>query len=381
MMRCAVCMLLVPLILGGCATVMHGPDQLVPVTSSPAGARVLVDSVPAGVAPLLLTLPRARGHVVTLVDDSLGRVDATLTRAWSGWATASVLLNGAPVLIDLATGSAWRLAPDALALAFPGHAQVTPVSVEEWNLARGDRLRWLDGTGSVATGTVDSAADGRILVQPQPPGSIGGTSQGTVLPLETPRLAVYRRADAAGGGRAGLRYAALAASVPFMVLGVATGEPESGLFAGAFWSATVMPAGFLAGAAVAAPRWTPIEAFRAGKPLHVDDRVRLHTATGPVAGRLVDVEPAALVIRAGDDILRVDRSAIRSIQRSDGFDFERGLLRGSVVGALTGLVACARRPICNEGGQFIPYAAAGAMFGSIMSPALAPRRWQEVPPW
>ena len=44
--------------LSGCATMAHGTTQAIPITSSPEGARVLVDSVPIGVTPLVATVSR-----------------------------------------------------------------------------------------------------------------------------------------------------------------------------------------------------------------------------------------------------------------------------------------------------------------------------------
>ena len=44
--------------LSGCATIAHGTTQAIPIVSSPQGARVLVDSEPVGVTPLVASLSR-----------------------------------------------------------------------------------------------------------------------------------------------------------------------------------------------------------------------------------------------------------------------------------------------------------------------------------
>lgn len=52
--------------LQGCATLGRGPSQKIPVTSFPAGARVLVDSRDVGTAPLTLDLKRQRPRVIRI---------------------------------------------------------------------------------------------------------------------------------------------------------------------------------------------------------------------------------------------------------------------------------------------------------------------------
>jgi len=147
------------LILGtSCATVIHGRYQSVPVTSSPAGARIAVDcggdTSDAGLTPAKVTLPRkAETCSLTLSKDGyeprrvsfervpskaryanilpgvyLGvigavigfyaswdnRVDPVLTTAggaYLGWR--------APHAIDEATGAAWKQVPEEVAVTLP----------------------------------------------------------------------------------------------------------------------------------------------------------------------------------------------------------------------------------------------------------------------
>jgi hypothetical protein len=50
--------------LQSCATIVRGTSQKVPVTSNPAGARIIVDGKDTGVAPLRLKLARKRDHLI-----------------------------------------------------------------------------------------------------------------------------------------------------------------------------------------------------------------------------------------------------------------------------------------------------------------------------
>jgi hypothetical protein len=383
-MRRCILALLAGSVLTGCATIMHGSEQVIPVTSSPAGARVYVDGEPYGVAPLLLTVPTARGLTLSLTSDTLGELEVALTRRMSGWVIASALLNGVPVLVDVVSSSTHRLAPDTIAAAFPGFAPLPATAVRDWGLARGDRVRWADHeAGDVARGgVVDSLAAGRLFVRSAVEASSSGRAAASVSMAAAPRLAVQRQPDRVGGGLAGLHYASLAATASFLALGLAHEAPEAGFFAGAFWSAAVMPIGFLAGAATAQPRWSPMHAHRTGSPLRVDDRIRARKAdgSGRISGRLVDADSAAVVIALRADTLRLMRGDIHSLHRAAGFDLRRGLAYGAAAGALFGMASCQVRTRC-EGAEAIAGPMGGALLGIFISPALAPRRWQEVSSW
>jgi hypothetical protein len=372
------------LLLSGCATIMHGSHQVVPVTSSPAGARVLVDGEAVGTAPVQLTLRRDRDAVVSVVDDSLGALETVLARRLSPWVLGSAALNLMPALVDVATGSTHRFERDTLAVAFPGFAPVPPASVRDWGLAAGDRVRWLQrGRDAVVEAQVDSAAAGRLYVRLLE-GSPSSPAQGAVqVAVDAPRLAVHRAADRGQGGVSGAHYAALGAFVPLMVLAGASDGIETGLVAGLFWSIVAAPVGFLAGAAAAQPRWAPFEAHRTGSPLLANDRVRVVAtadAGRQVAARLVDIDGADLVLAVRGDTLRFERSAITSLERADGRDLSRGALYGASAGSLVAVFSCSQRSRC-AGSEAVITAAAGAGLGLVLAPAFAPRRWTAVSRW
>jgi uncharacterized protein YceK len=54
------------MLLEGCATVVRGTSQKIPVTSAPAGARVFVDGKEAGTTPFLLKLKRKKPAVIRI---------------------------------------------------------------------------------------------------------------------------------------------------------------------------------------------------------------------------------------------------------------------------------------------------------------------------
>jgi hypothetical protein len=100
--------------LGGCATVAHGTSQAVPITSSPQGARVFVDSVSVGVTPLVATVSRRQSHVVSIVHDSFPPVRVVMDRNVSPWLLASVFFYVAPAIVDLSNGAAYGFPRDTL---------------------------------------------------------------------------------------------------------------------------------------------------------------------------------------------------------------------------------------------------------------------------
>ena len=54
------------LLLGGCATIMHGTYQKIEVASSPVGARVWVDSSEVGITPVSVSVKRNNDHLITV---------------------------------------------------------------------------------------------------------------------------------------------------------------------------------------------------------------------------------------------------------------------------------------------------------------------------
>lgn len=101
------------LLLTGCATLFKGQRQMVGAGSSPVGAEVFVNGVSMGFTPVQLNLDVARAHQVTF--RLAGHRDLTVTlepRVGIGWVILNVLGGLIPVVIDAATGSWNYLVPD-----------------------------------------------------------------------------------------------------------------------------------------------------------------------------------------------------------------------------------------------------------------------------
>ena len=94
--------------LASCATMVNGTTQVIPVTSSPPGARASIDSIPVGVTPLLATVSRKQSHLVSITHDSFPAVHIALERHVSPWVLGSLLLYGVPTLYDFSSGGAYE---------------------------------------------------------------------------------------------------------------------------------------------------------------------------------------------------------------------------------------------------------------------------------
>ena len=106
--------------LASCATMVNGTTQVIPVTSSPPGARVSIDSIPVGVTPLLATVSRKQSHLVSITHDSFPAVHIALERHVSPWVLGSLLLYGVPTLYDFSSGGAYEFLSDTLRAGVPG---------------------------------------------------------------------------------------------------------------------------------------------------------------------------------------------------------------------------------------------------------------------
>jgi hypothetical protein len=92
--------------LSGCATIMAGGPDHVPVNSNPPGAAVYVDNQLVGQTPMVVTLNREHSAGVIRVE-APGYVPVTVVRAKgiNGWFWANLCIGGViGMVIDLVTG-------------------------------------------------------------------------------------------------------------------------------------------------------------------------------------------------------------------------------------------------------------------------------------
>jgi hypothetical protein len=91
---------------GGCATIMAGGPDHVPVATNPPGATVIVDNMPVGTTPTVITLNREHSSGVIRLEMA-GFAPITVVRAKNinGWFWVNLCFGGVVgIVVDLVTG-------------------------------------------------------------------------------------------------------------------------------------------------------------------------------------------------------------------------------------------------------------------------------------
>jgi hypothetical protein len=98
----------------GCATIINGTTQDIPITSSPEGASVQVDEF-RGTTPTTVELSRKRSHLVQLSKPGYLSETVKLERVVSGAVAGNIIAGGLIGWgVDAASGGQYRLVPDSV---------------------------------------------------------------------------------------------------------------------------------------------------------------------------------------------------------------------------------------------------------------------------
>lgn len=99
----------------GCATVVHGTHQDIPIASTPEAAAVLVDGVRQGSTPMTTKLARKQNHVITLQLDGFETENVTITHLMSGAVAGNIVAGGLIGWgVDASNGAQYKLVPDSI---------------------------------------------------------------------------------------------------------------------------------------------------------------------------------------------------------------------------------------------------------------------------
>lgn len=103
------------LYLCGCATILNGTSQKIPVSSEPDGAVVTVDSKDIYVTPVKLRLERRRDHVLVFTKDGFDSRTVKVMHVLSEAVCGNILLFG-PLgwVFDIFAGTQYKLVPDKI---------------------------------------------------------------------------------------------------------------------------------------------------------------------------------------------------------------------------------------------------------------------------
>jgi hypothetical protein len=113
----AIVLAAVSTLISGCATIVKGTTQVIPISSDPTGARVTVDSAPAGTTPTTVTLSRKQNHMVVIEKEGFAPESIAVTKSM-GVAVAGNLIAGGLIGwgVDAMTGAQYNLAPNTISV-------------------------------------------------------------------------------------------------------------------------------------------------------------------------------------------------------------------------------------------------------------------------
>ena len=95
---------------GGCATMISGRTQQIPINASPQGATVCIDGQKAGTSPMVANLSRKRPHVIVIEHEGYQPVMRALSNEVNPWIVVNFIpffLIPGPfgLAVDAATGA------------------------------------------------------------------------------------------------------------------------------------------------------------------------------------------------------------------------------------------------------------------------------------
>lgn len=101
-------------LLTGCATIMNGSRQRIPIASTPVGAKVTADNREdkSCLTPCSLLLTRRTAHTLVFDLDGYEKTSAVVDSSASGWLWGNLIFAVIPgLIVDTVSGGAWKLRP------------------------------------------------------------------------------------------------------------------------------------------------------------------------------------------------------------------------------------------------------------------------------
>ena len=99
--------------LSGCATIVTGPRQKVPVNSIPSGAVAKVDGGISAVTPTVFNLERKMDHTIQISKEGYRTANIILKHTVSGATCGNALVGGIiGIAVDGCTGAMFKLVPE-----------------------------------------------------------------------------------------------------------------------------------------------------------------------------------------------------------------------------------------------------------------------------
>ncbi len=102
-------------LLTGCATIVKGTTQEIPVASDPENADVSADGQIMGQTPIDISLTRKRDHLVTISKSGFRPKTIAITKSTGGAVWGNILLGGLIGWgVDASSGAQYNLSPESI---------------------------------------------------------------------------------------------------------------------------------------------------------------------------------------------------------------------------------------------------------------------------
>lgn len=99
-------------LMSSCATIMHGTNETVGISSNPTNALVYVDNKFVGNSPAIVKMSRKDSHIVRIELEGYKPYEVTLTPELSGWVFGNIVFGGfLGLAVDAITGGLYQLTP------------------------------------------------------------------------------------------------------------------------------------------------------------------------------------------------------------------------------------------------------------------------------
>ncbi len=146
MLRKAAILAAICLLSSGCATVIKGTTQGIPISSDPTGADVLVDGLVVGTTPADVEMKRKRDHLVTIQLDGYQPKSVPVVKDIGGAVWGNILAGGLIGWgVDAASGAQNNLKPATISVKLvPAVAGSAQMSGSDNSSVAIDRLNNLD---------------------------------------------------------------------------------------------------------------------------------------------------------------------------------------------------------------------------------------------
>jgi hypothetical protein len=152
---------------GGCASIVKGTTQIIPVSSDPSGADVKIDGNQVGRTPVSVKAKRKTDHLITVEKTGYQVESVAVTRNIGGAVFGNIILGGLVGWgVDAIDGAQWNLSPATISVILKVNSSPQPPAAVSQSSAAIfiEELRKLDAMHVAKTITDEEYAKMRLAL-------------------------------------------------------------------------------------------------------------------------------------------------------------------------------------------------------------------------